>query len=111
MKCFGNWPDIINTGLQTGAYEVWSSNSRFNGLSKQRSRSKPLKRLKRARQAMTTGLKTGVNKNQHSVKPVRQISRTLQIPLQLGRSYLENGYARIFGELPLEFSNDAPALI
>jgi len=27
------------------------------------------------------------------------------------RNYLENGYARIFGELPLQFSNDAPALI
>jgi hypothetical protein len=28
-----------------------------------------------------------------------------------GRTYLENGYARIFVELPLEFSNEAPALI
>ncbi len=26
-------------------------------------------------------------------------------------TYLENGYARIFGELPLQFSNEAPALI
>jgi hypothetical protein len=25
--------------------------------------------------------------------------------------YLENGYARIFAELPLQFSNEAPALI
>jgi hypothetical protein len=27
------------------------------------------------------------------------------------RTYLENGYARIFGEVPLEFSNEAPAVI
>ena len=89
VKCFDNWPNIINTGLQTGAYEVWSGNSRFNGLSKQRSRSKPLKRLKRARQAMTTGLNTGVNESENLVKPFREILRILQIPLQSAR-YLEN---------------------
>jgi len=60
VKCSGKWADIINTGLQAGAHEVWSSNNRFNGLSKQRSRGKPLKRLKRPHQAVITGLKTGV---------------------------------------------------
>jgi len=29
VKCFGNWPDIINTGLEAGAHEIWSSKSRF----------------------------------------------------------------------------------
>jgi hypothetical protein len=47
VKCPGDCPDVINTGLHTGAYKLWSSNSRFNGLSKQRCRSKPLKRLRR----------------------------------------------------------------
>jgi hypothetical protein len=64
---------------------------------------------------MTTGLKTGVNESEDSVKPFRLISRTLQLPrhfeLLPSGTYLENGYARIFEELPLEFSNDAPALI
>ena len=78
-KCSGNWLDIIDTGLQTGAQEVQSSNSRFNGLLKKRSRGKPLKRLRRARQAMTTGLKVGVNESEDSVKSLRQISRTLRV--------------------------------
>jgi hypothetical protein len=29
VKCFGNWPDLINTGLEAGAHEIWSSKSRF----------------------------------------------------------------------------------
>ena len=94
-KCYGNWLDIIDTGLQTGAWGLWSSNSRFNGFSKKRSRGKPLKRLRRARQAMITGLKTGVNESEDSVKSVRQISRTLQLPRHFERgfsgAYLENG--------------------
>jgi hypothetical protein len=32
VKCFGNWPDIINTGLEAGAHEKWSSKSRFQRL-------------------------------------------------------------------------------
>jgi hypothetical protein len=90
VKCSGNWPDVINTGFQTGALEEWSSNSRFNALSKQRSRSKPLKRLKRTRQAVTTGLKTGVNESDDLVKPLRRIlRRLLQIPPE-SAGYLEN---------------------
>ena len=41
---------------------------------------------------MTTGLKTGVNESEHSVKLVRQISRTLRFrALNEVRTYLENG--------------------
>jgi hypothetical protein len=65
----GNWPALINTGLQAGAHEAWFRNSRFNGLSKQRSRGKPLKRLKLVCQAMSTGLKPGVNESEDSINP------------------------------------------
>ena len=60
---------------------------------------------------MITGL-SRVNASEDS-KPI-DISRTRRATLTLlrvGRNYLENGYARIFGELPLQFSNEAPALI
>ena len=57
---------------------------------------------------MITGLKTGVNESEDSVKLIRQSHLDAAACV---RNYLENGYARIFGELPLQFSNDAPALI
>ena len=71
VKCSGNWPNIINTGLQTGAYQIWSSNSRFNGLSKQNSGGKPLKRLKRQGETVSTGLKPGVNGSADAVNLAR----------------------------------------
>jgi hypothetical protein len=68
-------------------------------------------------QKMSAGLKPGVNEIENSVNPPKQISQALQIRavflkgLLPSRTYLENGYARIFGEVPLEFSNEAPAVI
>jgi hypothetical protein len=88
---------------------------RFNGLSKQSSGGKPLKGLKGMCQAMSTGLKL-VNESEDTVNPVTNLARTTDSGSSLkellrSRRYLENRYARIFGELPLAFSNDAPAVI
>jgi hypothetical protein len=85
-------------------------------LSKQRSRGKPLKGLKRARQTMSTGLKRGVNESEDSVNPLNKSREHPRFGSSLNkllpsRRYLENRYARIFGELPFQFSNEAPALI
>ena len=87
----------------------------FNGLSKQRSRGKPLKEMKPMCQAMSAGLKL-VNESEDTVNPLTNLARTPDSGISLkellrSRRYLENRYARIFGELPLEFSNDAPAVI
>jgi hypothetical protein len=40
-----------------------------------------------------------------------QIGAVFLKELLPSRTYLENGYARNFGEVPLEFSNEAPAVI
>jgi hypothetical protein len=68
-------------------------------------------------QGTCAGSKAGVNEIENSVNPPKQMSQALQIraafvtELLPSRTYLENGYARIFGEVPLEFSNEAPAVI
>ena len=87
----------------------------FNGLSKQRSRGKPLKELKPMCQAMSAGLKL-VNESEDAVNRPTNLASTPDSGSSLkellrSRRYLENRYARIFGEVPLPFSNEAPALI
>jgi hypothetical protein len=67
-------------------------------------------------QAMSTGLKPGVNESGDSVNPLNKSREHPRFGSSLNellpsRRYLENGYARIFGELPLQFSNEAPAVI
>jgi hypothetical protein len=97
VKCSGNWPDIIYTGPQTGVDQISSSKSRFNGLSKQHSGGKPLKRLKKARRATYTGLKPGVTESKDSLNCARQRSRIPQTARffetnsSRRRTYLENG--------------------
>ena len=68
------------------------------------------------RQAMSSSSKPGVNENEESVNSPNKSREYSRIGISLkemllSRRYLENGYARIFGELPLQFSNEAPALI
>ena len=46
--------------------------------------------------------------NGQAFKPIHLFAPPVCTPPQ---PYLENGYARIFGELPFQFSNEAPAVI
>ena len=90
--------------------------SPFNGLSKQPFRGKPLKALKRARRPKSIGLKRPVNESEDSLNLLNKPREHARFGKSLNkllwsRRYLEYGYARILGELPLQFSNDAPALI
>jgi hypothetical protein len=70
------------------------SNSRFNGLTKQHSSGKPLKRLKIVWLVAVTGLKTGVNESKNSVNPLNRFREHCGFGSYLtpaGRHYLENG--------------------
>jgi hypothetical protein len=70
------------------------SNSRFNGLPKQRSSGKPLKRLKTVWLGTLTGRKTVVNESENSVKPLTKSREHCRFGSYLkpaARSYLENG--------------------